>query len=104
MWRVLTVQIRKDIYYLLICCRVFPADQKICPKEIRGTDDQRYVDQHLPKYVRNVVMAWIDYKSPMIWSRILGSLKINKKSDKCINFTQKTMETWKVESAAGKKS
>ena len=66
MWKILTVQIRKEIYYSLIIRGLFSADEKECCKGIRGTGELLYIDQHIYKESKlrrkNLVMAWIDYK------------------------------------------
>ena len=47
MWKILTVQITEEIYDLLINCGLFPEEQKVCCKWIRGTGELLYIDQHL---------------------------------------------------------
>ena len=37
MWKILTEQIREEIYYSLTSCRLFPEEQKGCCKRSRGT-------------------------------------------------------------------
>ena len=66
LWKILTEQIREEIYYLLTSRRLFPDERKGCSKGSRGTGDLLYIDQHIldeskirPK---NLAMAWIDYK------------------------------------------
>ena len=52
-------------------------------------------------------MAWIDYKKAydmVQQSSIINCLKKYKISDQVINFSEKTMKTWKVELTAGERS
>ena len=51
-------------------------------------------------------MAWIDYKKAyhmLLQSWIIKCLKIYKISHEVINFTEKTMKTWRTELTAGGK-
>ena len=43
MWKILTAQIREEIYYSLISYGLFPKQQKGCCKEIRGTRELLYI-------------------------------------------------------------
>ena len=47
MWKMLTAQIRKEIYYSLISRGLFLEEQKGCRKEARATGEVLYVDQHI---------------------------------------------------------
>ena len=85
MWKILTAQIREEIYYSLISCGLFPDEQKGCRKGSRSTAELLYIDQHIlneSKTIRkNLAMAWIDYKKaydmvPQSW--ILHCLKMYK--------------------------
>ena len=64
MWKILTAQIREEIYYPLTSCGLFPEEQKGCR---RGT---AYIDQHIlnesKTRQKNLAMAWIDDKKHMI--------------------------------------
>ncbi len=100
MWKILTAQIREEIYYSLISRGIFLDEQKGCCKRTRGTEELLYIDQHIlneSKTLRqNLGMAWIDYKKfynmlPQRW--ILHCLKMNKIPDQVIGFIEKTMET-----------
>ena len=44
MWKILTAEIKEDIYYTL-----FLKEQKGCHKVTRGTGDLLYIDQHMLK-------------------------------------------------------
>ena len=72
MWKILTAQMRKEIYYSLTSRRLFPGKQKGCRKWSRGTAELLYIDQHIlnerKTRRKNLSMAWIDHKN-MIWSR-----------------------------------
>ena len=71
MWKILTAQICEEIYYSLASHRLFPKEQEGCHKGTRGTGDLLYIDQHIHKQsktrLKNVSMAWIDYKKPILW-------------------------------------
>ena len=66
MWKILTAQIREEIYYSLTSRRFFPDEQKGCCKGSRDTAELLYIDQHILNESKtrrkNLVMAWIDYK------------------------------------------
>ena len=47
MWKILTVQIREEIYHSLISRRLFPEIQKGCHKGSRGTGELLYIDQYI---------------------------------------------------------
>ena len=105
MWKILTAQIREEIYFSL------PEEQKKCCKGSRGTGELLYIDQRILSESKarrkNLAMAWIDNKKaydmiPQSW--IINCLKMSKISDKVINFIEKTMKTWRVELTAGAKS
>ena len=82
MWKMLTVQIREKIYYLLISWELFPEEQKRCRKVTRAIREQ-CIDQHIPNESKirrkNEAMAWIDNEKtfemvPQNW--IIDSLKM----------------------------
>ena len=108
MWKILTAQIREEIYYSLTSRGLFPDEQKGCCKVSKGTVELFYIDQHILNESKtrrkNLAMAWIDYKKaydmvPYSW--IIDSVKMYKISDEVINFIDKTMKTWRVELTAG---
>ena len=110
-WKILTAQIREEIYYSLTSCGLFPEERKGCCKGSRGTAELLYIDQHILNESKtrrkNLAMAWIGYKKayemvPQSW--IINSLKMYKISDDVLNFIEKTMKTWRVELTAGKRS
>ena len=85
MWKILTAQIRENIYYLLTSHGFFPDKQKGCRKGSRGTAELLYIDQQILKESKtrrkNLAMAWIDYKKPydmVPQSWILNCLKMYK--------------------------
>ena len=47
MWEILTAQIRKEIYYSLVSCELFPKEQKQCCKWTRGTGELLCIDQFI---------------------------------------------------------
>ena len=64
--KTLTVQIRGNIYYLLISCILFPEEEKGRCKETCGIGELLYINQHILKdrktRRKNLAMAKIDYK------------------------------------------
>ena len=111
MWKILTAQIREEIYYSLTSRGLFPAEQKGCRKGPRGTADLLYIDQYILNKSRtrrkNLAMAWIDNKKahdmvPQSW--IINCLKMYKISHEVINFIEKTRKTLRVELTAGGRS
>ena len=48
MWKILTAQIREEIYYSLTSRGLFPKEQKGCRKGSRDTAELLYIDQHIP--------------------------------------------------------
>ena len=111
MWKILTAQIRENIYYSLKSRGLFPDEQKGCRKGSTGKAELLYIDQHIlneSKSTRkNLAMAWTEYKKvynmvPQSW--IINCLKMYKISHEAINFIEETMKTWRVELTAGGKS
>ena len=47
MWKIITAQIRKQIYYSLISHGISPKELKGCPKRTRGTEELLHKDQHI---------------------------------------------------------
>ena len=108
MWKILTGQIKEEIYYSLTSRELFPEERKGCCKGSRRTVEILYIDQHILKESKtrrkNLAMAWIDYKKaydivPKSW--IINCLKMYKISDEVINFIEENMKTWRVELTAG---
>ena len=64
MWKILTAQIREEIYYSLTSHGLFPDEQKGCCKGSRGTVELLYIDQLIlnENKTRRKNLAWIDYK------------------------------------------
>ena len=111
MWKILTAQIREEIYYSLTSRGLFPDEQKGCCKGSRGTAELLYIDQHILNESntrrKNQAITWIEYKNsydmvPQSW--IISCLKMYKISREVINFIDKTMKTWRVELTAGGRS
>ena len=111
MCKILTTQIREEIYFLLTSHGLFSDEQKGCCKGSRGTLKLLYIDQHIlnesTTWRKNLAMAWIDYKNandmvPPSW--IINCLKMYKISSEVINFIEKTMKTCWVELRAGGRS
>ena len=108
MWKILTVQIREEIYDSLTSHGLFLDEEKGCCKGTRGIAELLYIDQHILNESKtrrkNLVIAWIDYKKaydmvPQSW--IINCLKMYKISHEVINFIEETMKTWRVELTAG---
>ena len=102
MWKILTAQIRVEIYDSLISWDLSPQEQKRCCMGTRGTGELLYIDQHTlnesKARQKNLAMSWIDNKE-----RNKKLLQMYKISNEIIRFTEKTIETWRVElSAEGK--
>ena len=47
MWKILTAQIREEIYYSLRSWGLFPEEQKGCHKRSRGIAELLYTGQHI---------------------------------------------------------
>ena len=86
MWKILTAQIREEIYDSLTSHGLFPEEQKGCCKGSRGTGELLCTDQHIlndsKTRRKNLTMAWIDYKKandmvPQSW--IINCLKMYKR-------------------------
>ena len=64
MWKILTAQIREEIYCSLISRESFPEEQKVCCKWTNGTGEQLYIDQYIVNESKtrqtNQAMAWVD--------------------------------------------
>ena len=45
--KILTAQIKVEIYYSLVCHGLFLEEQKECHNGTRGTGDLLYIDQHI---------------------------------------------------------
>ena len=108
MWKILTAQIRKEIYYSLTNPGLFPEEQKGCHKGSRDPAELFYIYQHILNESmtrqKNLAKAWINYKKAydmVLQSRILNCLKMYKISHEVINFIEKTRKTWRVELTAG---
>ena len=94
MWKILTAQIREEIYYSQTSCRMFPEEQKRCRKGSSGTGEFPYIDQHILNESKtrwnNLALAGLTTKSHMILqSWIITCLKMCKISDEVINFIEK---------------
>ena len=103
MWKLLTAQIREEIYYSLTSRGLFPDDQKWCRKGSRCIAELLYIDQHIQNesknWRKNLAMAWRDYKKaydmvPQSW--IINCLKIYKIFHETINFIERTMKKCRV--------
>ena len=110
-WKILTAQIREQIYYSLISRGIFLNEQKGYRKRNRGMEELLYIDRHILNESKtrrkNLAMAWIDNKKaydmvPQIL--ILHRLKMNEIPDQIVQFIEKTMQTWRMELTTGGQS
>ena len=106
--KILTAQIREEIYHSLTSHALFPDEQKGYCKGSRGTSELHYIDQDIldesKTRRKNLAIALNNFKKaydmvPHSW--IINSVKMYKISDEVINFIDKTMKTWRVEMTAG---
>ena len=100
MLKIITAQIREEIYFSITSCGLFPEEQKGCQKGSWGAGELFYIDQHILNESKtrrkNPALAWIDYKKTydkVPWSWIINCLKMYKISDEVMNFMEKTMRT-----------
>ncbi len=79
MWKILTAQVRKEIYNLLSICRLFSKEKKGRCKGSRGTSELLQLYQHMinENKIRreNLAMALIDYANA--YDMFLQSWMIN---------------------------
>ena len=79
MWKVLTTQIREEIYHSLISWELFPEEQKGCWKGTRDTGELLYIDQLIRNESKtrreNLAMTCIDDK--MVYDMVQQSWIIN---------------------------
>ena len=107
MWKILTAQIREDIYDSLISRRLFPKEQKGCRKWTRGTEELLYIDPNILKESKmrrkNVAMTRIVFKKacdmvPQSWK--IDCFQIYKISSEK-KFIENTMKNCRVELIGG---
>ena len=76
MWKILTVQIKAEIYYSQISRGKFSEEQKGYHKGTRRTGDLQYIDQHIHKESKtrrkNLVKRGLTTKRHKIWSHSAG--------------------------------
>ena len=88
MWKILTAQIREEIYNSLACYGLFLKEQKGCLKGTRGTDDLLYRDENILKVKtrqKNIAMSGFDNKKAndiVLQTWIIEYLKMYKTSNK----------------------
>ena len=103
-WKILTAQIREQIYYSLTSCGWFQTNRKDAAK-LHSID--RHILNESKTSRKTLAMAWIDYKKaynivPRCW--IIHCLKVYKISHEVMHFIEQTMKTWRVELTAGGRS
>ena len=84
MWKFLTSK-HGEIYCSIISCEVFLEEEKGFRKETKGTAKLQSIDQHNLKESKT-------------------GRKMYKISEEVIKFIKNTMESWRVELTAGRKS
>ena len=101
-WKILTAQIREEIYDLLIRCLLFPEVQKECRKWAIGTKQLLFSDKHILKESKtrrkNLALVWNDYKKPydmVLQSWIIDCFKMCKITGEVMKFMEHIMEKWK---------
>ena len=111
MWKILTAQIRKKIYYSLTSRGLFPDEQKKCCK---GSTGQSRITLHRsahPKWEQNKTEKYsygLDWqkkaydKVPQSW--IIYCLRMYKISHEVINIIEQTMQSWRAELTGGGRS
>ena len=71
-WKLLTGILTEELCQHLGKTNSLPWEQKGCRKECPGTKDQLLIDKMIVKdckrQVTSLVVAWIDYRKPTIWS------------------------------------
>ena len=76
-WKILTLQIREEIYYSPISRGLFPEERKGYHRGKRGTGGLLYIYKRILKErktkPKNVAIAWIDNKSLRFSHTKLGS-------------------------------
>ena len=76
MWKIVTAQVREEIYYSLTSCGLLPEEQKGFRKGSRDTAELLYIDQHFlnESYIRRKKKSWpgLTTKRHMIWFREAG--------------------------------
>ena len=93
MWKILTAQIREEIYNSLISRRLFPEKQKGCRKETRDTGEQLYISPRREQNVWKKSSYGQPTKSLIIWSPqswILHCLKMYKIPDEVMQVSIKS--------------
>ena len=104
MWKILTAQIREEIYISLTSCSLFTEEQKICRKGSRCSAVLLYIDQHIlskSKTRRKKPKHGLDWQQKSIW---YGSAKLDNKvsqnvqniawSQKLHRENHKNLESW----------
>ena len=111
MGKILTTQIREEIYDSPTSWGLFNEEQIGCRKGSRATGESLYINQHVLNESKtkrkNLSIAWIANKKlydmvPQSW--MINCLKMYKISNEVVNVIEKTMKTWKVELTAGGRS
>ena len=100
MWKILTAQIKEEIYYSVTSRGLYPDEQKGYCKGTRDTAELLYIDQHILNESNarqeNLAIVWIDYKKaydmvPQNW--IISCLKMYKISHKLYRGNCENLES-----------
>ena len=97
MWKILTTQIRDDIYFSPVSRELFPGEQKRCRKGTRGTANWFTYPHEEQEETKKCCysLVWpqngIRYRLAKMYNRF----KMYKISDKVINLIEETMKNSK---------
>ena len=110
-WKILTAQIREEMYDWIISGGLFLEEQKECCQQTRDTRVLVYIDQHIINVRKtrreNPAATWIDYKiayDMVMQSWIIDCLRMYKISGEIIKFIENTIYNRRVELTARGKS
>ena len=106
MWKILTVQIRDEIYSSL-SWEPFPEEQKREQEQKSHYTLINTPSRRAKRDKKDLAMAWIDYKKVydvVLQSWMIDCLKMYVMSDDIIKFIKNTVKNWKVKLIAGVKS
>ncbi len=109
MWKILTAQIREEIYYSQTSRGLFADEQKGYCIGSRGTAVLLYIDQHILNEIKirrkYLAMDFLKKAYDIVpQSLIINYLKRYKISEEVRKFIKKTMKTKRVELPAGVRS
>ena len=107
-WKLLTKIIADEIYSFSENEGILPEEQKGCRRKSKSTGDQLYINKILLQRVKQrkkyLKMGWIDYWKaydmvPHSW--VIESLNTMGIAKNMVNFSGKTIDSWKVQLTCG---